>query len=264
MTTRTEYRHGDFCWTDLGTTDAAAAKKFYAGIFGWQYVDMPAGPGMTYTFCQLGDQAVAGLYAIGKEQLSQGAPPHWLPHVNVTDADETTKMATQNGGKVIREPFDVPMDGGRISVVQDPTGAMVAMWQAKKHIGAGVINEPGAMCWNELSTSNLDAAGKFYRATFGWTAEQMDMGGGGTYTIFKAGDERVGGMTALTPQMKGVPPHWLTYFAVTDCDGTVKEVNELGGKVLVPPTDIPEVGRFAVCLDGQRVAFAFIKLQVAM
>lgn len=173
-------------------------------------------------------------------------------------------MATQNGGKVIREPFDVPMDGGRISVVQDPTGAMVAMWQAKKHIGAGVINEPGAMCWNELSTSNLDAAGKFYRATFGWTAEQMDMGGGGTYTIFKAGDERVGGMTALTPQMKGVPPHWLTYFAVTDCDGTVKEVNELGGKVLVPPTDIPEVGRFAVCLDGQRAAFAFIKLQVAM
>ncbi len=260
MTTRTEYRHGDFCWADLATTDAAAAKTFYAGIFGWQYVDMPAGPGMTYTVCQLGNQAAAGLYAMGKELLSQGVPPHWLPHVNVTNVDETTKRATQNGGKVIREPFDA-MDAGRLSILRDPTGAVVAMWQAKKHIGAGVINEPGTMCWNELSTSDVDAAGKFYRATFGWTAEPMEMGGGMTYTIFKAGDERVGGMMALTPQMKGVPPHWLTYFAVADCDGTAQKVSELGGKVLVPPTDIPDVGRFAVSWDGQHAAFAFIKLQ---
>ena len=101
---------------------------------------------------------------------------------------------------------------------------------------------------------------EFYRTTFGWTTNQMDMGGGRTYTIFKAGDEQVGGMMALPPQMKGVPPHWLTYFAVTDCDGTVKKVNELGGQVLVPPTDVPNVGRFAVCRDGQRAAFAIIKL----
>jgi predicted enzyme related to lactoylglutathione lyase len=126
-----------------------------------------------------------------------------------------------------------------------------------------VINEPGAMCWNELSTTDVEAAGKFYRATFGWTTSPMDMGGGMTYTIFKAGDEQVGGMMALTPQMKGVPPHWLTYFAVSDCDGTAKKVTELGGQVLVPPTDIPNVGRFAVSQDGQRAAFAFIKLQTA-
>jgi uncharacterized protein len=260
MTKRTEYRHGDFCWVDLGTTDATAAKKFYTGLFGWQYADMPAGPDMTYTVCNLGSQAAAGLYAMTKDMLSRGVPPHWLPHINVTSVDETTKRATQNGAKVIREPFDA-MDAGRLSIMHDPTGAVVAMWQAKKHIGAQVINEPGAMCWNELATSNVDAAGKFYRATFGWTAEQMDMGPGGTYTIFKAGDERVGGMMALTPQMKGVPPHWLTYFAVADCDGTAKKVTELGGQVLVPPTDIPEVGRFAVSRDGQGTAFAFIKLQ---
>jgi predicted enzyme related to lactoylglutathione lyase len=117
------------------------------------------------------------------------------------------------------------------------------------------------MCWNKLLTSNVDAAGKFYRATFGWTSEPMDMGPAGTYTIFKAGDERVGGMMALTPQMKGVPPHWLSYFAVADCDGTVKKVGELGGRVLVAPTDVPNVGRFAVCRDGQGAAFAVIKLK---
>lgn len=259
MTTRTEYRHGDFCWTDLATTDAASAKKFYAGLFGWQYTDMPVGPSMTYTICRLGDRGAAGLYAMNQEMLSRGVPPHWLSHINVTNVDETTKRATQHRARVIREPFDA-MDAGRLSIIHDPTGAVVAMWQAKKQIGAQVINEPGAMCWNELSTTDVEAAGKFYRTTFGWTTNPMDMGGGRTYTIFKAGDEQVGGMMALTPEMKGVPPHWLTYFAVTDCDGTAKKVTELGGQVLVPPTDVPNVGRFAVAQDGQRAAFAVIKL----
>lgn len=219
---------------------------------------MPAGPDMTYTVCHVGGQAAAGLYAMTREMRSRGVPPHWLPHITVTNLDETTRRATQNGATVIREPFDA-MDAGRLSIIHDPTGAVVAMWQANKHVGAQVINEPGAMCGNELSTSDVDAAGKFYRATFGWTADQMDMGPGRSYTIFKAGDVRVGGMTAL--QMKSVPPHWLTYFAVADCDGTAKTVTELGGQVLVPPTDIPDVGRFAVSRDGQGAAFAFIKLR---
>lgn len=260
MVTRSEYRHGDFSWLDLGTTDVEAAKRFYAAIFGWRYVDMPAGPGMTYTFCKLNDRDAAAMYAMGKEMQSQGVPPHWLSYVTVTNADEVAKKAAPNGGKVIKEPFDV-MDVGRMSLVQDPTGAVVAMWQAKGHIGAGVINEPGAMCWNELHTNDVDAAGKFYRSTIGWTTEPMDMGPAGTYTIFKAGDERVGGMMALSPQMKGVPPHWLGYFAVADCDGTAKKVSERGGTVDVPPTDVPNVGRFAVCRDGQGAAFAVIKLQ---
>ncbi len=262
MATKTEYPHGDFCWTDLATTDAAAAKKFYTSLFGWQYTDMPAGADMTYTVCTLGGKAVAGLYAMNKEMLSRGVPPHWLPHVNVLNVDETTKRATKNGAKMIREPFDA-MDAGRLSIFHDPTGAVIAMWQAKKQIGAQVVNEPGTMCWNELSTTDVEAAGNFYRATFGWNTSPMDMGGGRTYTIFKAGDVQVGGMMALGPQMKGVPPHWLTYFAVTDCEGTAKKVTEHGGHLLVPPTDVPNVGRFAAAQDGQHASFAFIKLQSA-
>ena len=110
-------------------------------------------------------------------------------------------------------------------------------------------------------TPNVDVAGKFYCTTFDWTAEPMDMGPAGTYTIFRAGSTQIGGMMATPAQMKDVPPHWLTYFGVTDCDGTVKKVGELGGKVLRPPTDIPNVGRFAVCRDGQGAAFAVFKAQ---
>jgi predicted enzyme related to lactoylglutathione lyase len=260
MTTRTEYAHGEFSWVDLATTDPAAAKSFYGSLFGWQSEDMPAGPGMTYTMSRLKGQYVAALYALDKERQSQGVPPHWLPYINVRNADAIAKKASQGGGKVLNGPFDV-LDVGRMAPLLDPTGAPFAIWQAKKHIGAGIINEPGAMCWHELMTPDVDVAGRFYSTTFDWTAEPMDMGPDGTYTIFKAGTTQIGGMMARPPQMKDVPPNWLTYFAVTDCDGTVKKVGELGGSVLRPPTDIPNVGRFAVCRDGEGAVFAVIKLQ---
>jgi predicted enzyme related to lactoylglutathione lyase len=130
-------------------------------------------------------------------------------------------------------------------------------------MGGGISNEPGAMCWNELMTPDVDVAGRFYRTTFDWTAEPMDMGPAGTYTIFKAGTTQVGGMMARPPRMKDVPPHWLTYFAVADCDGAAKKVGEHGGQVLRPPDDIPNVGRLAVCKDGQGAVFAVFKPQNA-
>jgi len=155
-------------------------------------------------------------------------------------------------------PDDV-LDVGRTAAMQDPTGAYIAIWQAKKHIGAGLIGEPGTICWNELMTPEVERAGQFYRSTFGWTTELVDMGPDGTYTIFKAGATQVGGMMARPPQMSDVPPNWLTYFGVTDCDGAAAKVKELGGSVLRPPTDIPNIGRFAVCRDGQGAVFAIFK-----
>ena len=260
MTTRTEYAHGEFCWADLAATDPAAAKRFYGSLFGWQCVDMPAGPGMTYTMCSLKNQYVSALYALDKERQSQGVPPHWLPYINVRNADASAKKASQGGGKVLNGPFDV-LDVGRMAGIQDPTGAYFAIWEAKKHIGAGIIGEPGAMCWNELMTPNVDVAGRFYSTTFDWTTEPMGMGPAGTYTIFKAGTTQIGGMMARPPQMNEVPPHWLTYFAVADCDASAKTVGQLGGQVLRPPADIPNIGRFAVCRDGQGAAFAIFQPQ---
>ena len=257
MPTRTEYAHGEFSWANLGTTDVAAAKRFYGSLFGWQFDDMPAGPGMTYTMCRLGDHSAAGLFALEQMQV-RGVPPHWMPFINVRNADDIATKVTRGGGKVLMGPDDV-LDVGRSAGLADPTGARVAIWEAKKHRGAGVINEPGAMCWNELMTPDVDAAGTFYRATFDWTADVIDMGAGSTYTIFKAGTTQIGGMMARPPQMKDVPPHWLTYFAVTDCDAAAAQVGKLGGKVLRPPDDIPDIGRFAVCQDGQGAVFAVFK-----
>jgi len=260
MTAKTEYAHGDFSWVELATTDTAEAKHFYGTLFGWQPIDMPAGPGMIYTMCKLKNQYVAALYAMDNERRSQRVPSHWLPYITVRNVDEISKKASQGGGKVLNGPLDV-LDAGRTAAVQDPTGAHFAVWQAKNHIGAGIINEPGAMCWNELTTPAPELAGRFYRTTFDWTGETMDMGAAGTYTIFKAGSTQVGGMFAPPTPLKDVPPHWLTYFAVGDCDGTATQVEELGGKVVRAPDDIPNIGRFAICKDGQGAGFAIIKLQ---
>jgi uncharacterized protein len=262
VATKTEYAHGVFSWVHLGTRDPAAAKRFYGGLFGWQFDDMPAGPDMTYTFITLKQQSVAGLYALDKDMLSQGVPSHWLPFVNVVSADDVAKKASESGGKVAYAPMDV-LDVGRMAILQDPTGANIAIWQAKKHLGADIINETGAMCWNELLTPDIKAAGRFYGATFGWTADLVDTSADSSYTIFKAGTTQVGGMMARPPQMSDVPPNWLTYFGVTDCDGTAKKVGELGGKILKPPMDIPNIGRFAVCQDGQGAVFAIFTPQHA-
>jgi predicted enzyme related to lactoylglutathione lyase len=209
--------------------------------------------------CMLKGHSACALFTMGEDMKKMGLPPFWGAYINCTNVDETTKKAAANGAKVVKEPFDV-MDVGRMSVITDPTGAAVSLWQGKKHIGAGVRNETGAMCWNELLTSNVDAAGKFYISTFGYKADAMDMGPMGTYTIFKNGDTQIAGMMALTPDMKGVPSNWLTYFAVADCDASTKRIGELGGKVLMAAHDIPNVGRFAVCQDPQGAVFAVIKL----
>lgn len=251
----TKYTHGVFSWTTLTTRDPEAAKHFYGGVFGWQFEDMPAGQGQTYTFVRVGNQSVGGLSVLTKEMIAQGVPTHWMPFVNVTNADEIAKKATQNGGKVPYPPMDV-MDVGRMALLEDPTGATVAVWQAKTHAGADRINETGAMCWDELMTPNTAAAGQFYKATFGWTAEEMDMGEDTKYTMFRVGDKQVGGMMARPARLKDVPPHWLTYFCTTNVDETARKVADLEGKILQPPTDIPNVGRFAVCQDPQGAAFA--------
>lgn len=259
MTMFTEHKHGTFAWIELATMDTAAAKKFYGGLFGWTYDDMPMGPDAVYTMVNLGEGKVVGaLYKMGPEMA--GAPPHWASYVSVTNVDEVTKKVAPAGGKVVKEPFDV-MDVGRMSVVQDPAGATFCLWQAKKHIGATIKDVPGALCWNEVYTTDIDRAGKFYRDVLGWKLEPHDMGPMGVYTLFKAEgvENSVGGMMGITKEMQGMPPNWCAYIATSDVDASSKKVGELGGKVMVPPTEIPNIGRFAIVSDPQGAVFALYK-----
>jgi len=257
MTTHTKHDHGTFSWTDLGTTDVDGAKKFYGALFGWKMEDQPSGPGMTYTMCSVGGKSACAMYTQDAEQKKMGMPPMWMVYFTVTDVDAATKKVSAAGGKVHKEPFDV-MDVGRMSVIADPTGAVSCLWQAKKHIGAEIIQEPGAISWAELATNNVDAAGKFYTSVIGWKSDHMQMGPM-TYTVFKRGDAQAAGMMAQSPEMKGMPSAWTVYFSVANCDATVKKANELGGKTIAPAMDIPNVGRFAWISDPQGAVFGILQ-----
>jgi predicted enzyme related to lactoylglutathione lyase len=248
---------GDFCWAELATTDQDAAKKFYTSLFDWAIEDVPMGDQGVYTMLKVRGKQACALYKMGPDMKGK-MPPHWSAYVAVTSADDAAKKVESAGGTIVQKPFDV-MDVGRMAVAQDPTGAMFCLWQPKKHKGAEVTNEPGAVCWNELMTRDTPAATKFYGAVFGWKPDVMKMDGFGTYTVFKIGDTRVAGMMEATSQMANVPPHWLVYFAVTGCDTVADKTAKLGGKVLAKPQDIPNVGRFAVLQDPQGAAFGVLQ-----
>ncbi len=257
MSQITTHAPGTFCWAELGTTNVDAAKRFYAGLFGWEPADTPAGDAGTYTLLKLRGRDVGGLYALQEEQLAQGVPPNWLAYVAVANADDATKKAAALGAGTLMGPFDV-MDHGRMSVLLDPTGASFAVWQAKDHPGSGVRDEPGSISWTELLTHDTKAAGKFYSGLFGWTLKDMTMPGT-TYTIFSKGSTLAGGMMSIRQEWGPMPSNWLTYFAVDDCDARAARAERLGAKIGQPPTDIPNVGRFSVIQDPQGAAFAILR-----
>lgn len=253
------YAPGTFSWIDLGTTDPDQAKRFYSELFGWEVNDMPMGDGTFYTMFQVGGRDVSALYGLSREQREQGVSPHWLSYVTVTSVDEAAARAGALGGTVLSGPHDV-FDAGRMAVVQDPTGAPFALWQAGTHIGASRIGEPGTLCWNELATRDADAAEAFYTNLFAWSTKKENMGDLGTYTVFADGDRQAGGMYQLNGEMAGMPSHWTVYIAVDDCDARTERARALGADVRVPPMDIPNVGRFALLQDPQGAVFAIIKL----
>ena len=115
----------------------------------------------------------------------------------------------------------------------------------------------GTFCWNELMTGDVDGARDFYAKLFGWTYDEMDMGPMGKYTMFKQGDQPAGGCMAL-PQ-EGVPPHWMSYVTVDDVDASTTKAEKFGAKILVPPTDIPNIGRFSVISDPSGAALGLYK-----
>lgn len=255
----TKHEPGTFCWVELGTSDGPAAKKFYTSLFGWTLNEYPMGEGGTYTMLMKNGWEAGALYQLGPEQ--KGVPPHWNSYVAVESADAAAAQAKKLGGSVVMEPFDV-MEHGRMAIVQDPNGAVFSLWQPKEHKGAQVVNEPGAFCWNELYTSDPKRASDFYTGLFGWTvnARHMDFG---EYVIFEQGTSMTAGMMQVPKEWGPVPPHWLVYFAVDDCDRTVEKAKSLGAGVTVPPFDVENVGRMSILTDPQGAAFAMIKLKTA-
>jgi hypothetical protein len=258
MPAKQRHAPGSFCFPEAASGDLEAAKKFYGDLLGWDVRDVTGG---FYSIAERKGKPVAGLYGIMPDQREKGVRPHWLSYVSVASADAAAEKATDLGGKVLAPPFDVPVVG-RMAVVQDPTGACFGLWEPKGHEGAGLVDEPGAPCWYELLTWDAPRAVAFYTGLFGWKprVEPSPNTPTGEYTVFHNGPEHGCGMLAMSKERFGdAPSHWEPYFAVEDCDAVAKECARLGGKVCVPPSDIPRIGRFAVLEAPDGACFTVIR-----
>jgi uncharacterized protein len=246
--TRTGYEPGTFCWVDLSTPDPAAAKGFYAEILGWEHSDE--------LIVRVGGHPVAAVAEQSAGEQERGVPAHWNSYVRVEDADASIARAGDLGATVVGDAFDIG-DSGRIGAIIDPTGAAVFMWEPGTHPGAGLVNAPGALSWNELGTSATETAKRFYGDLFGWNFETME-GPGGSYTVIGCGDRSNGGIRELSPQERdgGVPPNWLPYFVVESASGAVARAGQLGSTVLMGPTEMWDEGRIAALRDPQGAVFA--------
>jgi uncharacterized protein len=252
MPERSSYAHGVPSWVDVASPDVDASADFYGGLFGWELVtaDPPEETG-GYGLFTKNEKVVAG---IGPLQ-SPEQPTVWSTYVNVDDADDVVAKAQEAGGQIAMGPIDV-LDAGRMAFLIDPTGAIVGIWQARKHYGAQLVNEPGTLGWNELATRDPEAAKVFYPAVFGWEPAAWE-GSDTPYTTWNVDGESIGGMIEMDENWpEHVPPHWMTYFIVEDADEAAATTQKLGGTVLVAPFDASGVGRIAVLTDPNSAAFS--------
>ena len=255
MPDRTSHEPGTLSWSDLATTDQEGAKAFYGGLFGWEYDEAPIGEGQTYSMAKHRGRAAAAIATQQEDETANGIPPHWNVYVTVDDVDAVSEKAGEAGGNVLAGPFDV-MDVGRMSVVADPTGAVLCLWQPGTSIGAEVVNEPGALAWADTATTDADASQAFYGSLLGWRFEQMSEEP--PYWVIWNGERTNGGMT-VPPE--GVPSNWFPYFAVDDVDATIEAAEAAGGNPFLGPIDVPNGGRFVLIMDPQGAAFAVLSSQ---
>jgi uncharacterized protein len=251
MGERTQYAPGTFSWADVTTTDQRAAKAFYTGLFGWEIEDLPVGEGVAYSMARLDGRDVAAISPQPPQQRDAGAPPIWNSYITVDSADAAAERAKELGANVHAPPFDV-MQAGRMAVIRDPQGAFFMAWEPRENVGAGLVNAPGALVWNELASPDLEASTAFYSALFGWTIAPFE-GSPEPYLSIKNGDANNGGMREPSPP--GTPPHWLVYFGTEDIDAALGKVEELGGMKLAGPIDI-QMAKIAVVRDPQGAVFA--------
>ncbi|HWW91695.1 MAG TPA: VOC family protein [Solirubrobacteraceae bacterium] len=258
MGERSRYAAGSFCWVDLTTTDQAAAKAFYGGLFGWEAEDLPVGEGAFYSMQRLRGKDVAAISPQPQQQREAGVPPAWNSYVSVESADAAAERAKELGGNVHAPAFDV-LQAGRMAVIGDPQGAFFMVWEPRQNFGAALVNEAGAFCWNELNTPDPVAAIPFYSGLFGWTVEPFE-GSPEPYFSIKSGDANNGGIREQG--QPAVPPRWLVYFAVEDIDAALVKVEELGGIKMAGPIDI-QIAKIAVVQDPQGALFALYAGELA-
>ncbi|MFJ6771700.1 VOC family protein [Kitasatospora sp. NPDC091257] len=252
----TPYATGTPCWVDLMAKDQQAALDFYRDLLGWQG-QVGAKEFGGYAVCELNGKAVAGIGSTAAPEGMPEPPTVWTGYLASTDAQATQDAIVAAGGTLLVPVVDVG-SLGRMLIAADPQGAVFGVWQPGDFFGVQVVNEAGALTWNELHTSDIPAATAFYGEAFGIEIEPMD--GADSYWELRVGGRAVGGATLLANDPPGTPAHWLSYFSVDDVDSTVDALVRAGGTVLAPPFDMV-AGRMTVVADPQGAPFAMIKPQ---
>ena len=231
---------GKFVWFEYVSGDTQKAKGFFGELFGWttQEVPMPEG---AYEMIASGGRTIGGYLP-----TPAGAPKeaHWLTHLAVADAKATSEQVTKLGGKILKPVFRVG-EFGAMAIVADPQGGALALWQPAKSEEQPAATE-NTFCWNELASSDPAASVAFYNAIGGFTSKAMEMPEGKYHVLEAGGQPRAGIMAKMMPQQ---PHAWLPYVQVASADKTAEKAKKLGGTIIIPPTDIPNVGRFSILTD---------------
>ncbi|MEY4581271.1 MAG: hypothetical protein RL701_5974 [Pseudomonadota bacterium] len=245
---------GTIVWTELATPDLGRARAFYSELLGWSFTGGDDPRTGHYTMAQIAGRDVAGLRPRGP---NESAPAAWLVYFGTDSVDETAAKVSAAGGQVAVPAMDV-MDFGRMAVCADPAGAVFGLWQGKQHLGARIVNDPGATAWHEVYSRDAQKALAFYTQVFGLEARKLDAPGIEYWSLHK-GDLTVGGTMQMSDQFpKEVPSHWNSYFAVSDTDAATRKLEQLGGKVFQPAFDTA-YGRMSAVADPLGVGFCLIK-----
>ena len=249
-----DYR-GRFVWHELLTTDPKAAGAFFSKIIGWK--TQPWGTDGSYTLFVSGSRQLAGLMVLPEDAKKMGAPPNWLTYVGTTDVDETARLATSLGARVLKAPEDIP-GAGRFAVLQDPQGATFGIYKSHQSPAADAAPVVGDFSWHELATTDAKAAFGFYQRLFGWEeTSAMDMGEMGVYQMFGQSKQgrTLGGLFNKPSQMPG-PPAWLAYIKVPDARKTADAIKKAGAKIVNGPMEVPGGDWIAQGIDQQGAMFA--------
>jgi uncharacterized protein len=257
MAAMIEYPAGTPSWVDLSSPDLDASASFYGELLGWEAVasEGPAEETGGYRMFTNGGAEVAGL---GPAQ--PGQPPAWTTYIAVDDVDAAKSRVESAGGTTVMDALQV-MDAGTMAIFSDAEGAFFAVWQARRHRGAQLVNGVGALTMNELRTRDLDGAARFYREVFGWEVQPIEQGGQVVYAGVRLGGRLVAGMLPMGEAFPAqMPPHWIPYFGVPDVDAAAQRTRDLGGEALSEPMTVPQ-GRFVALADPQRAAFMVLEGQ---
>jgi predicted enzyme related to lactoylglutathione lyase len=242
-------------WVDLSTSDAAAARDFYAKLFGWKVEVNPDPQYGGYALAKINGKDVAG---IGPKQMAE-APTAWSVYIATPNVADSVKKAEAAGGKVVVPTMEVG-DQGAMAFVADPSGAVVGLWQSKAMTGAESMGQANTFGWAELNSRGIGNALPFYQKLFGWIAKKGPGGEGAPeYTEFHLGGDSFAGGMEMNPMVPAqVPSYWMPYFLTDDVDKSFKKATDLGAHEMMAPQDFPG-GRFAIISDPQGATFGLMK-----